>query len=63
MRTPIFLVLLAISAAVDAYVIPKRGKYPSFIVNSSPELTTVLFAGNKHHLPHLEQRTLTPDGF
>jgi len=43
----LLLVLFAISAAVNAYVIPKGGKYPSFIAKSFCKLTTVLFTGEE----------------
>ena len=49
MRVPsqLLLVLFAISGAVGAYVIPKGGKYPSFIAKPSCELTIAPFTGEE----------------
>ena len=44
MRVPsqLLIVLFAILAVVDAHVIPKRGKYLSFVADLSFGLTTAL---------------------
>jgi hypothetical protein len=58
--TPLLLVLFAISAAVEAYVIPKGGKCPRFIANSPCELTIVPLTGDGYRRVADEDLCVSP---